>query len=90
MIRITLLFLTFLILINPSFAGSQKEQSFSGEAKLQVGYRYLLSLPEGYDTDSAKKWPLLVFLHGAGERGDNLQLLKKARATQDDRSRKKV
>ncbi len=77
MTRIILLSFTFLILITPSFAGPQTEQSFSGEAKLQVGYRYLLSLPEGYDTDPTKKWPLLVFLHGAGERGDNLQLLKK-------------
>jgi predicted peptidase len=77
MTRIILLSFTFLILITPSFAGPQTEQSFSAEAKLQVGYRYLLSLPEGYDTAPTKKWPLLVFLHGAGERGDNLQLLKK-------------
>jgi predicted peptidase len=34
--------------------------------------RYLLSFPEGYDKSSKKKWPLLLFLHGAGERGTNL------------------
>ncbi|MBL9168954.1 MAG: prolyl oligopeptidase family serine peptidase [Verrucomicrobiales bacterium] len=33
---------------------------------------YLLSFPEGYDKSSKKKWPLLLFLHGAGERGTNL------------------
>lgn len=52
-------------------------ESFEGSVTLKVGYKYLLSLPDGYEADSSKKWPLLVFLHGAGERGDNLELLKK-------------
>ena len=30
---------------------------------------YLLLRPAGYDAQSGKKYPLLVFLHGAGERG---------------------
>jgi predicted peptidase len=30
---------------------------------------YYLYLPEGYDRDSTTLFPLLVFLHGAGERG---------------------
>ena len=34
---------------------------------------YLLSLPEGYGEDKSKKWPLVLFLHGAGERGDDLE-----------------
>jgi predicted peptidase len=38
---------------------------------------YLLYFPEDYGKDAAKKWPLLLFLHGYGERGDDLQLLKK-------------
>jgi len=25
---------------------------------------YLLSLPRGYEAESEKKWPLIVFLHG--------------------------
>ncbi len=33
---------------------------------------YLLYLPPGYEADSAKKWPLMLFLHGAGERGSEL------------------
>lgn len=52
-------------------------QAYSGAIQLQVGYRYLEALPEGYAADTTKKWPLLVFLHGAGERGDDLELLKK-------------
>lgn len=31
--------------------------------------KYLLALPKGYQEDKGKKWPLMVFLHGAGERG---------------------
>lgn len=34
---------------------------------------YLISLPEGYNASQEKKWPLILFLHGAGERGTNLQ-----------------
>jgi len=30
-------------------------------------FHYILSLPEGYD--SGKRYPLVIFLHGAGERG---------------------
>ncbi|CAN5657678.1 hypothetical protein BH11VER1_BH11VER1_42030 [soil metagenome] len=53
------------------------EQTFESEVKLKVGYPYLLALPEGYQKEGDKKWPLLVFLHGAGERGNNLEKLKK-------------
>ncbi len=37
-------------------------------------YEYLLYLPEGYAEQEAS-WPLLLFLHGAGERGDSLDLV---------------
>jgi predicted peptidase len=33
--------------------------------------RYLLYLPEGY-TPTGKLWPLVLFLHGSGERGSDL------------------
>ena len=34
---------------------------------------YLLYLPKGYDAkDTSKKWPLILFLHGAGERGSDV------------------
>ncbi|WP_081152721.1 prolyl oligopeptidase family serine peptidase [Niastella vici] len=39
---------------------------------------YLLYLPDGYQQqDTLKKWPLLIFLHGSGERGDDLEKVKK-------------
>jgi pimeloyl-ACP methyl ester carboxylesterase len=38
---------------------------------------YLLALPEGYDMDTAVRWPLVIFLHGSGERGNDLGKVKK-------------
>ena len=37
---------------------------------------YLLYLPEGYKEKADVKWPLMIFLHGAGERGDDLNRVK--------------
>jgi predicted peptidase len=41
----------------------------------EVTLRYLLFVPKGAAQEG--KWPLLLFLHGAGERGDDLNLVKK-------------
>lgn len=38
--------------------------------------RTALQLPAGYDSDKTRRWPLLLFLHGSGESGDNLNLVK--------------
>jgi len=50
---------------------------FEKEITVKVQLNYLLYLPEGYDQNGKKAWPLILFLHGAGERGDNLDLVKK-------------
>ena len=42
------------------------------------GKGYLLYLPEGYEADTKKTWPLLLFFHGYGDRGDNVFLIAKA------------
>ncbi len=42
------------------------------------GKGYLLYLPEGYEDHPEKKWPLVIFLHGYGDRGGNVFLLAKA------------
>ncbi|HEU5116281.1 MAG TPA: prolyl oligopeptidase family serine peptidase [Isosphaeraceae bacterium] len=54
----------------------QEEKSFEREVTIKVKLHYLLYLPKGYDEDQNKKWPLVLFLHGAGESGDNLQKVK--------------
>jgi predicted peptidase len=41
-----------------------------------VHAKYLLYLPEGYGKEGTK-WPLVLFLHGSGERGTDLELVKK-------------
>jgi predicted peptidase len=40
-----------------------------------AGYRYLLYLPEGYGKKK-RHWPTMLFLHGIGNRGDDLEKVK--------------
>lgn len=54
----------------PSLVQSSEEFSFQQTQKATV--RYLLFKPKGYDNTSSKHWPLMLFLHGAGERGSNV------------------
>lgn len=42
-----------------------------------VQMTYVLYLPEEYGHDPAQRWPLVVQLHGAGERGSDLSLVRK-------------
>ena len=62
---------------SPAMKPGQTAQNFSIERKQVLAADYLLSLPEGYGADAAKKWPLILFLHGAGERGTNLWIVAK-------------
>lgn len=60
-------------------ATAQEKQtavSFSETSGKKLALNYLLYLPKSYEADQDKKWPLLVFLHGAGERGDDLEKVK--------------
>lgn len=54
----------------------QSAHRFSGTVTKKVGYRYLLYVPGAYAADPARRWPLLLFLHGSGERGDDLAKVK--------------
>jgi predicted esterase len=38
--------------------------------------QYLLYLPDGYASDTLTKWPLILFLHGSGESGTDLEKVK--------------
>lgn len=42
---------------------------FKNDKGDKLGYR--LMIPEGYDPQGTEKYPLVLFLHGAGERGDD-------------------
>ena len=52
--------------------GNQKSARLDTQVKVQMDY--LLYLPKDYDKQES--WPLVLFLHGAGERGDDLELVK--------------
>jgi predicted peptidase len=53
----------------------QRAASFEATIERVVGCEYLLYLPEAYDEHDS--WPLILFLHGAGERGHDLERIKK-------------
>jgi len=53
-------------------AGVQRAAKLDTQVTVQM--RYLRYLPKDYDKQES--WPLLLFLHGAGERGDDLELVK--------------
>lgn len=53
----------------------QQGKHFEKEITVTVKLNYLLFLPEGYDKDD-KKWPLILFLHGSGESGKELDKVK--------------
>ncbi|MGC4039473.1 MAG: prolyl oligopeptidase family serine peptidase [Flavobacterium sp.] len=64
-----ILFLTCL----PFFASSQEiKEKFSKKLTSEIEVGYVLQLPE----KQKDKFPLIVFLHGSGERGTDLELVK--------------
>ena len=61
-------------------AESKPGAQISQELKIKVGNNettigYWIFLPKSYD--KKKSWPLMLFLHGAGERGNNINQVKK-------------
>ena len=56
---------------------AQHAQQFNKEIQIlkQVNLQYLLYLPELY-TETNERLPLILFLHGRDQRGDDLNLLK--------------
>lgn len=54
----------------------QTHQSFEKEIVKKLKANYLLFLPDSYYADPGKLWPMILFLHGSGERGDSLDLVK--------------
>ncbi len=64
--------------------GQQATAESSGRSQAQLlrkGYdsqvtgerrQYFVYLPAGYLTETGKRWPVILFLHGGGERGDSI------------------
>jgi predicted esterase len=58
-----------------SLSGQHSEQ-FSKTVVVNVDFKYLLYLPKDYFTQK-KQWPLILFLHGSGERGTDIEAVKR-------------
>lgn len=54
----------------------QQEGSFQGTVIRNVTMDYLLYLPDDFESNPDAEWPMLVFLHGSGERGNDLEKVK--------------
>lgn len=51
----------------------------AARAVVRIAYQfdYLQCLPAGYATNRRQRWPLVIFLHGMGERGPELEAVKR-------------
>lgn len=54
----------------------QTAQTLKRKITETVRLNYLLYLPQSYNPKARTRWPLILFLHGAGERGTNLAQVK--------------
>jgi predicted peptidase len=55
----------------------QRIQYFQPINVSQKRFGYLLFLPRTYNLQQEKKWPLIIFLHGRGEWGSDVEKVKK-------------
>ena len=56
---------------------SHEHKTFEKEIVKTVRLEYLLFLPKDYEENkNHKKWPMILFLHGAGERGDDIEKVR--------------
>jgi predicted peptidase len=62
----------------PSRGGGPVQTVHRFNKKADVSLEYLLYLPPEYHSQRQKAWPLLLFLHGAGEQGSNIEKVKDA------------
>jgi predicted peptidase len=53
----------------------QHAHRFQTTLEKTVAMQYLLFLPQDYSRQADRKWPAIVFLHGAGERGNEISLV---------------
>lgn len=76
--RTALLLLTLALSFTMATKKSSAQPAGQSAQKLDVTIsravttQFLLALPKDYDAKSTRRWPLILFLHGSGERGTNL------------------
>lgn len=70
-LRLLLFNSVLLLFLTPIICSAQQTaQKFTEETN------YLLTLPDHYGLDTITKWPLVLFLHGSGESGMNIEKVK--------------
>jgi predicted peptidase len=69
------LIIIFLIVSAGAFGMGTTKEHFEKDITIHSDLNYLLYLPKDYNS-TGKPFPLIVFLHGAGERGNNLDQVK--------------
>lgn len=59
------------------FVAAQLQTKEEANIVRKTKLNYLLWLPAEYKKEKTRTFPLLIFLHGSGERGDSINLVKK-------------
>lgn len=69
-----ILAISFTVLSKPQVLTGQHPHYLDKTSPQRISGGYLLFLPRDYEKDE-RLWPTILFLHGAGERGDDLGIL---------------
>jgi len=72
-----LLFLAIILISMNQHVIAQTQSKEKAVIIHKTTLNYLLWLPSEYKKDKKKTYPLLIFLHSSGERGDTMDLIKK-------------
>ena len=67
--------LFIVIMLSLGFA-QQRKMALEVTNENEIDLKYLFFLPQDYYSDKNTRWPLILFLHGMGERGTDLELVK--------------
>ena len=87
--KVSLVLIALICAINTTHAQNPKDAFEHGQHEFKEGsLNYRVLYPEGFDP--SKKYPLVLFLHGAGERGENneKQLIHGSKLFLDAQNRK--
>lgn len=66
----------FLFMLLACWGGAAIARQTPQQPVAKGGYAYQLYVPAGYDADRDRRWPVIVFLHGSGERGGDVAKVK--------------
>lgn len=74
--RIIILLYLLIIIVTSNEMLLGQQAPYQINLKQEISMQYLLYLPQEYNVDTTKHFPLLLFLHGSGESGDNIEKVK--------------